>query len=258
MGFYDLSKEERSKLVKTINRKLKKDLRDNTDSQFIHFYSDEDTYIRKAAYLETGKLYLISIKWRNTILKFLHNLFESGSDKIRQTVINASGEIGKSDFSSVEEFFAKGLFDSHHRVRNAVIGSIKKMGQKNPLPVLNWANQYLLHPDKEIRREICHGIELRGRTHPQDILPMLKKLQNDPTSRVRNTLVHVLGQISYKKGCLETVIKELNSWENRELVTKAIDEIISVHGRYKDFAFYEQKQAIKYISKNANPEINNI
>ncbi len=80
------------------------------------------------------------------------------------------------------------------------------MGEKNPEPVLTWAKNYLYHADKEIRREICNGIELRGRTHPQDILPLLKKLQHEKTARVRNTLIHVLGQISYKKGCLITVI----------------------------------------------------
>jgi hypothetical protein len=72
-----------------------------------------------------------------------------------------------------------GLFDAHHIVRNAVIGSIKKMEEKNPLPVLSFAKQFLNHEDPEIRREIIHGIELRGRTHPQDILPLLKELQFD-------------------------------------------------------------------------------
>ncbi|WP_315822668.1 hypothetical protein [Paraflavitalea speifideaquila] len=73
------------------------------------------------------------------------------------------------------------------------------MGEVNPLPVLQWAAGYLQHPKVEIRREICHGIELRGRKYPQDILPLLKTLQHDKPARVRNTLVHVLGQIAYKK-----------------------------------------------------------
>ena len=116
--------------------------------------------------------------------------------------------------------------------------------------MLSWANKYLYHKDKEIRREICHGIELRGRTHPEDILPMLKELQHDPTSRVKNTLVHVLGQIAYKKGCLATVIQHLNTWDNREVVEKAIEEIIDLHHRYKSFAILTQQQAKEYIDKN--------
>jgi hypothetical protein len=95
----------------------------------------------------------------------------------RQTAINGAGEIGKTDFEPVAQYFDTGLFDAPHSVRNAVIGSVKKMGEKNPVPVLQWARKYLHHPNKEIRREICHGIELRGRTHPGDILPLLKELK---------------------------------------------------------------------------------
>lgn len=124
------------------------------------------------------------------------------------------------------------------------------MGEKNPVPTLEFAKQFLHHENKEIRREICHGIELRGRTHPQDILPLLKELQDDKTARVRNTLVHVLGQIAYKKGCLETVIKDLKTWKNKELVADVIDEIIDVHDRYKNFSVKTQEEAIKYIEKN--------
>ncbi|WP_199562706.1 HEAT repeat domain-containing protein [Pedobacter chinensis] len=124
------------------------------------------------------------------------------------------------------------------------------MGEKNPKPILKWAKKYLHHTDKEVRREICHGIELRGRTHPQDILPLLKELQFDKTIRVKNTLVHVLGQIAYKKGCLATVVEQLKSWDNKELVLQALDEIIDVHNRYKDLAILTQEQAINYIDKH--------
>lgn len=128
-----------------------------------------------------------------TTIGILKKLLKSEDEKIRQTTINAAGEIGKFHFETVQSFFHTGLFDEHHSVRNAVIGSVKKMGEINPKPVLGWAANYLEHPDKEIRREICHGIELRGRKYPQDILPLLAKLQFDETARVRNTLVHVLG-----------------------------------------------------------------
>jgi hypothetical protein len=123
------------------------------------------------------------------------------------------------------------------------------MGEKNPKPTLAFAKQFLHHPDKEIRREICHGIELRGRKYPQDILPLLRELQDDKTIRVRSTLVHVLGQIAYKRGCLETVITELKTWANKELVSDAIAEIIDVHERYSDFAILTQEEAVEYIRK---------
>jgi len=201
MSFYDLKKEERTLLVEQITRLVKKDFQTKSSENIILYFSNDDTYIRKAAYLAVGRIYKANKNLQPFILQKLSKLLESKNEKIRQTSINAAGEIGIIDFYSIEKIMHKGLVDEHHSVRNAVIGSIKKIGEKNPTPVLMFAKLYLHHSDKEIRREICHGIELRGRKYPADILPLLKELQNDTTARVRNTLVHVLGQISYKKGC---------------------------------------------------------
>lgn len=250
MGFYDLSKEQRVDLVRTIESDILHDLQKKRTENILKYFSDEDTYIRKTGYLGIGKICKDNKVDTSTIISLLNLLIESEFEKVRQTTINAAGELGKINFENVAHFFDKGLFDEHHSVRNAVIGSIKKMGEKNPSPVINWAKKYLHHTDKEVRREICHGIELRGRKYPQDILPLLKELQHDPTARVKNTLIHVLGQIAYKKGCLATVVSELNTWENKELVDKALDEIVDVHHRYKNFAILTQKQAIAYIDEN--------
>lgn len=250
MTFYNLSKPQRKKKVAEIKGDLLFGIEKNNPQILITYFSDEDTYIRKVAYQAVGKIYQEKENADKKIINILNKLLKDKHHHIRQTVINAAGEIGIKDFEVVQSLFDRGLFDEHHTVRNAVIGSVKKMGQKNPKPILTWAKQYLHHPDKEIRREICHGIELRGRTHPRDILPLLKELQHDKTARVRDTLVHVLGQISYKKGCLETVIAELNVWKNIELTRDAVEEIIDVHERYKDFAVLSQKQAIQYIQKN--------
>ncbi len=250
MAFYDHPKEERVKLVQEINTNIFTEIEKSKLAKTLHYFSDEDTYIRKTAYLAIGKIYHTNKTFHSRIIAILKNLLLDKKEKTRQTTINAAGEIGIKNFEAVEYFFDTGLFDEHHIVRNAVIGSIKKMGEKNPTPVLNWAKKYLHHEDKEIRREVCHGIELRGRKFPQDILPMLKELQYDKTARVRNTLVHVLGQIAYKKGCIETVIDHLNNWENKELTNDAVEEIIDVHDRYKDFAILTQQEAKKYINKH--------
>lgn len=250
MAYYDLSKQERIDLVKKMTSDIRVDLENTTKQTIVKYFSDEDTYIRKNGYLIIGKLFCNNEFDKSVIIKCLSELHSNENEKIRQTVVNAFGEIGKTDFLLIEKYMDVSLFDEHHSVRNAVIGSIKKMGQKNPVPVLLWAKKYLSHPDKEVRREVCHGIELRGRTHPQDILPLLKKLEFDKTKRVTSTLVHVLGQIAYKKGCLETVISDLNNWKNKDLVFKAIEEIIDVHNRYKNFSFYNQEEAINYIEKN--------
>ncbi|WP_456441491.1 HEAT repeat domain-containing protein [Psychroserpens sp.] len=250
MGFYDLSKSERNLLVEKINKDITSDLSKGTNEKISLYFSDEDTYIRKTGYLAIGKIFYSQPQLQTPIFSTLDLLIESDDELIRQTVINSTGEIGKFHFNKIEAFMNTGLFDDHHRVRNAVIGCIKKMGEKNPVPVLNWAKTYLKHSDKEIRREICHGIELRGRTHPQDILPLLKELEFDDTKRVSDTLVHVLGQIAYKNGCLKTVVAHLNTWKNKSLVEKALDEIVDVHNRYKKFTVLSQDEAITYIDKH--------
>lgn len=247
MAFYDLSKSERQILVAKIEQELKQDLDSGGTTYFQKYFADDDTYIRKSAYLAVGRLHKSGAVEQITILNCLEQLLASEKAKVRQTVVNAAGEIGMLDFPAVQWFFDHSLFDQHHSVRNAVIGSVKKMGQKNPGPVLAWAKTYLGHPNKEIRREICHGIELRGRTHPEDILPLLRQLEHDKQARVRNTLVHVLGQIAYKKGCLEKVVLNLKQWENKDLVSDALHEIIDVHSRYRNFAHYTTAQAKTYI-----------
>lgn len=243
MAFYDLSKADRDLLVATINGQLQEAILAGQSKTCLHYFNDADTYIRKTAYLATGRHYFAAPDLQPPVLKMLEQLAQHKSFYVRQTVTNAAGEIGKKDFNIVQPFFDKGLFDEHHSVRNAVIGSVKKMGEVNPVPVLQWAKGYLHHDDKEIRREICHGIELRGRKHPQDILPLLKELEFDQTARVRNTLVHVLGQIAYKKGCLAIVLADLKTWKNTALVADALEEIIDVHDRYKDFAVLTQDEA---------------
>src|SRR5688500_2074193 len=221
MGFYDLKKNERIKLIEQLHENIYSDMRKNVLTATMDYFSDDDTYIRKSAYQAIGKIYNANKKLQPKIISSLAKLIVYKDPIIRKTTINAAGESGNREFEPVEYLFDKGLFDEDHSVRNAVIRSIKKMGQKNPEPVLSWAKKYLFHPDKEIRREICHGIELRRRTHPQDILPMLKELQHEKTARVRNTLIHVLCQISYKKGCLNMVIGHLNTWNNKALTDKA-------------------------------------
>lgn len=245
--YYSLSKPEREALSRQMKANILADLRAGREGYIRTYFSDEDTYIRKNGYLHTGRMYSEEPGLQTVILRQLEILMEAADFKIRQTAVNAAGEIGKKEFGIVRHFFDTGLKDAHHSVRNAVIGSIKKMGEKNPVPVLAWAQTYLQHPDKEIRREICHGIELRGRIHPQDILPLLQTLEFDDKARVRNTLVHVLGQIAYKKGCLATVVQHLKQWQNKKLVSDALYEIIDVHDRYKSFAILTQAEAEAYI-----------
>lgn len=152
MLFYDLPKNERANVVANIRNTILKELKNNKLIHTIFYFSNDDTYIRKSAYLSLGRLYFSHKALQPKIIKTLDTLLLEEDFKIRQTVINTAGEIGKRDFNIVQHFFDKGLFDTHHAPRNAVIGSIKKMGEVNPGPVLHWAKQYLHHESKEIRR----------------------------------------------------------------------------------------------------------
>lgn len=249
MAYYDNDAAARAAIAEEILLKISADIDRGTSVSLLHYGANEDLYIRKVAYLAVGKSYQIEPDRLLKIVTCLNELYTHTDWRVRQTVVNAAGEIAKWVFEPVQHIFDQCLFDQHHSVRNAVIGSIKKSGEKNPIPVLEWAKKYLHHPDKEVRREICHGIELRGRKHPQDILPLLQTLEHDTTKRVSKTLVHVLGQIAYKKGCLETVLEDLLKWENTTLVADAIAEIIDVHDRYKNFSFYTQEEAISIVKK---------
>ena len=144
MPFYSLSKNERSDLVATISNNILHELKGKQLKKTLAYFADEDTYIRKSSYLSLGRIYLANKELQLKIIKALDKLLQEDDPKIRQTVINAAGEIGKKDFEVVQHIFDKGLFDKHHSPRNAVIGSIKKMGEVNPKPVLQWAKKYFL------------------------------------------------------------------------------------------------------------------
>lgn len=254
MGFYELSKKDRDRLVKKIQNEIEDDILNNRINHIIKYFSDSDTYIRKAAYLSIGKIYKSRVIDIDRILSPLNKLINSEDELIRQSVINSAGEIGIYEFFIIEHLMESGLQDNHHKVRNAVIGSLKKAGKKNPGQIFKFSKKYIHHPDPEIRRQICHGIELRGRTHPEEVLPYLKELQYDKSKRVADIMVHVVGQISYKKGCLVKVVDELLTWENKVLTEKCLNEILSVHKSYEKFSAKSVEEAERYVHSRLNKE----
>lgn len=252
MGFYDLDKNRRQLLLDKLSKDILADLNSTQKDHLLKYFSDSDTYIRKNAYLYIGRLYRNNEITKEKILVTLSNLLKNNNEKVRQTVVNALGEIGKKDADEVLKIYARAIFDSHHLVRNALIGSLKKMGEVNPKPVLQFAKKFLHHPNYHVRRQVIHGIELRGRTHPEDVLPVLKEVEFEQNRVVKNIIIHVLSQISYKQGCLEKVIDSLKTWKNKELVSKAINEILDVHKRYKNFSAKSYNDAKKYIEAHLN------
>jgi len=228
MSFYSLNKSERVQKYKDIEDEILNGLINADDLIILKIFNDDDTYVRRAGYLAVRNLWK-NEKLRSLIIKSLERLIENDSEKVRQTVINSCGEITVFDFKIAEDIFKTGILDKNHTVKNAVIGSLKKSGQKNPRQIIEFCKEHILDSDPEIRRQMAHGLELRGRTHPEDIMPVLKLLQFEKTARVRNIVIHIFSQISYKKGCLEKVVLELKTWENKELVKACFEAIIKQH-----------------------------
>lgn len=255
MGFYDLSKDERQELVHKIQNEIyvtvDKMRSDKIPENIYDYASDDDTYIRKIAYTAIGKIYLEYDDLKHKILDLLDLMLANPNVLVRQTCVYTFGEIGKKESENVMTKFETALNDKNPRVGNAVIGALKQMGQRNPKPTFKFVRKHIHDDDPKIRREIVHGIELRGRTHPEEVLPLLEELQYEEVVEVRNMILHVLGQISYKKGCLEKVVKSLNHWKNRKLVLEAFEEILKVHKRYR-FAVRTPEQAEEYIENHTN------
>lgn len=132
---------------------------------------------------------MVHIDLEKIILRLLDAMLKDRNERVRQTSVYALGEIGKKDADNVIKPFEKALVDKHHSVRNAVIGALKQMGLKNPVPTFKFAKMHGHDGDPKIRREIIHGIELRGRTHPEEVLPLLKELQNEKVKTVRDMII---------------------------------------------------------------------
>ena len=229
MGVYELSKKDRQSRMQSISQIVSHSIGSNQWKPLIALANDSDTYVRKAVYQNLAKNFQTGQNFSVIAELLVHN-----EPLVRQTATYALGEIGKNDARIVFPFLEKQMCDDNSRVRNAVIGALKRMGEKNPKPTLKF---------------VVHGIELRGRTHPHEVLPLLWQVRDDPDRRVRKMVVHVLGQISYKKGCLEKVIGEIVKWENECLVSKALAEIIEVHSRNEKFSYYSMHQVIEYMKK---------
>ncbi|MCW3092135.1 MAG: hypothetical protein JWP81_3204 [Ferruginibacter sp.] len=93
--FYDLSKEERVKMVSTICAGIETELGSGELKTTVAYFSDSDTYIRKSAYLSVGRIWFDDKNLQAAIIKMLDGFFVKDDFKVRQTVINSAGEIGK-------------------------------------------------------------------------------------------------------------------------------------------------------------------
>lgn len=252
LSFYDLTKEERKQKTIDIQERIRKAITSKELTDMHALFDHKDTYYRKAAYLAVGRLYRDDLTMLGDILHGLEELFQNESERTRQTVVNSCGEIAMKDFESVKVFFDKGMVDAHHSVKNAVVGSLKKAGDKNPDEILTYCKTNIGSSNPEIRRLACHGLELRGREHPQEVIEILKLLQFEENKRVKDMLIHVLGQINYKKGCFVYVTEQVKNWDNKEIFPLYKEETIEVHGRYEKFSEFTQAEVMSYFEKSAD------
>ncbi|MEJ2053924.1 MAG: DNA alkylation repair protein [Calditrichaceae bacterium] len=251
MGYYDLSASGRKNIYEQMKKDIIKDLSFDNFMNIHKYASDPDTYLRKNCYLILSRLYAVDENYKKAIISSIDTLCQSDEEKIRQTAVYTLGEIGKRDFSGIESRLEIFLNDTHSSVRNALTGAIKQMGERNPEPVIKWIKTKIKHCDPEMRMKLLHGLELRGRTHPEEILPLIKDVLNEnPDKKIQKMLIHIIGQISYKKGCIEKVTRELKTWDDRDFVADCKKEIINVHKNYEKFSFLNPSEVVKYLSEN--------
>jgi hypothetical protein len=94
------------------------------------YFENNDAYFRRSAYGCISKIYKNEALIRKNMLRALNSLSDHSDCRIRQTVVNTAYDIRKTDFETVRDYFDNGRFDPHNAPRNALIGSIKKMGKK--------------------------------------------------------------------------------------------------------------------------------
>lgn len=250
MGFYDLNKQERVEKKELMNKEIRYAV-DNKDTSVLKdYFADDDTYIRKVAYEGLTQDYFDNANEQTNIIQILKLLLSDPDQKVRQSVVYVCGGIAKSDLKVVEPMLDVALHDEHHMVCNAVTGALKASGEKNN-DVILFCKQRIQDDNPNVRRLVCHGLELRGRKYPEDIVDILKLIQFDNNKRVMSMLVHVLGQISYKKGCLHYVSNQVKAWDNLNIYPRYVEEVIEVHGRYEKFSEFSQREVIEYFEVQA-------
>ena len=74
MPFYSLPKNERSDLVATISNNILHELKGTQLKKTLAYSADEDTYIRKSAYLSLGRIYFANKELQSKIIKTLDKI----------------------------------------------------------------------------------------------------------------------------------------------------------------------------------------
>lgn len=81
MGFYDLPKKQRIKIMEKMKNNMLLDLKNKNSIKIEKYFSDKDTYIRQKAYLIIGKIYKEHSHLKKVIIEILNELFTSCNEK---------------------------------------------------------------------------------------------------------------------------------------------------------------------------------
>ncbi len=231
MGLHKLPKEKKCKYIDDLSNEIICGLDTNEFKDILKYASDKDNQVRKFASSVLADAFKDD-SLKDSLSKAFETMIHSDDEKIRQTAIYTAGQIGQTDAEEIYPLLEIGIADKHFKVQKATTSVLKVMCEKNPEQSLDFIKKHVHHENPSVRREIVHGIELRGKKCPEDILPVLRSLQDEKHKSVVNIVIHVIGQISYKKGAIESIATELKTWNNKWLVKKSVKEIISVHKKH--------------------------
>ncbi len=218
MKFYELSREERTKLRTGIINEVKR------RQGFLKYAANEDVYIRKIAARTIGKV-------KN--LGFLNSHMNDDNEFVRQTIGYALLWIGKKNPVQVISNLKELASDGSKHVRSACIEALRGIGKSSPGRMVNLLKPWLKSDNPNIRACAVNGVELVGRDVDPDIaFKLLRLVRND--ADVQCELIRVLVQASYKYGPKKTFI-ELRKWKVNasdsvlKIINEAVSEILSIH-----------------------------
>jgi len=80
---------------------------------------------------------------KDQVLNLAPYLLKNEEEKVRQTTVYTFSEIGKIDANKAFEPLEIALNDENRVVKNAVMGALKQMGEKNQESTLKFAKKFL-------------------------------------------------------------------------------------------------------------------
>ncbi|RYG51004.1 MAG: hypothetical protein EOO01_09445, partial [Chitinophagaceae bacterium] len=84
MTFYSNSKEERKRIAGEIADAILADIDENSTSRILEYFNDDDTYIRKTAYIAVGNIVKGRPAKLSAVIEILNELITHSAEHVRQ------------------------------------------------------------------------------------------------------------------------------------------------------------------------------